>query len=73
MHPGQQLVDDFHRGPQANFFTNAIDLTGNGVQYRLQLAESRLSAGGHHRHLTFCGLGGATGNRGIQHVQPQRQ
>ncbi|MNE18348.1 hypothetical protein D3C80_1113800 [compost metagenome] len=60
VHPGQQLVDDFHRGTQANLFTNAIDLAGNGVQHRLQLLECRFCAGCHHRHLAFSRLGCAT-------------
>ena len=72
MHAGQQLVDDLHRGAEAGALADLIDLAGDRIEHRAQPVEGGAGAGGHHRHLAGGGLGGAAGDRGIQHQQAAR-
>ena len=67
MHPGEQLVDNFHRRALTNLCATAINLARGSIQHRLQAGKRLITAGSHHRHLTSSRFRRPTGYRRVQH------
>ncbi len=62
VHAGEQLVDDLDLAAGAGAIAELVDLASHGIEHGLGLGVGFGGAGGHHRHFTIGGLGGAAGN-----------
>ena len=69
MHAGEELVDHLDLRALARPIAQAVDLGRNRREHVLARSERRRGARGHDRHLARRRLGGAAGDRRVEHEE----